>query len=107
MIVASATGSIVTFTTLVPAHPLSVIVTVYAPVAAKVTAGIVGFCKADVNPFGPVHAKVAVPPPVAVKFNVEPSHIGALDPAVVVGKALTVTLTVDVDVQPLFVIVTV
>ena len=35
-------------------HPLTVTVTLYVPVAAVVALVIKGFCKADVNPFGPV-----------------------------------------------------
>ena len=35
-------------------HPFTVTVTLYVPVAAVVAFVIEGFCKADVNPFGPV-----------------------------------------------------
>ena len=77
------------------------------PDAAVVAAGIVGFCIADVNPFGPVQEKLAPADGVAVKFKVAPAQIGELDPAVVVGNGLTVTLTVEVDEQPFAITVTV
>ena len=35
-------------------QPLTVTVNVYVPLAAIVAFGIVGFCKAEVKPFGPV-----------------------------------------------------
>ena len=46
-----------TVTTTVPiglVHPLTVTVTEYVPDAATVTFEIVGFCKGDEKPFGPV-----------------------------------------------------
>jgi hypothetical protein len=45
--------------TVADGHPAAeVAVKLYEPVAAVVTEEMVGFCKADVNEFGPVHAKV-------------------------------------------------
>ena len=38
-----------------PVHPFLVAVTEYVPDSAVVTLPIVGFCKVDVNPFGPLH----------------------------------------------------
>ena len=53
--------------------------TVYAPVAAVVAFGIVGFCNKELNPFGPVHVYVDAPATVvANKFNVPPAQIGLL-----------------------------
>lgn len=37
-------------------HPNSVTVAEYVPLPSVVTDPIVGFCEADVNPFGPFHA---------------------------------------------------
>jgi hypothetical protein len=48
-----------TTTLVVPAadvHPLTVTVTEYVPASAVVEFARVGFCNADVKPFGPVHA---------------------------------------------------
>jgi hypothetical protein len=53
----AGSGLITTF--VVPAaevHPPTVTVTEYVPASAAVTFVIVGFCRADVNPLGPVHA---------------------------------------------------
>ena len=47
-----------TVTLVVPAalvHPAIVAVTVYVPEEAGVGDEMLGFCKADVNPLGPVH----------------------------------------------------
>src|SRR3954464_2730033 len=57
-------------------QPLTVIVTEYAPASAVVAFVRVGFCSAEVKPFGPVHAYVA---PLAVGvFNwiVAPAQYG-------------------------------
>ena len=87
-----------TATLTVPAklvQPLTIAVTEYIPVAAVVALGIEGFCKAEVKLFGPVHAYVAPETTDAVRFKVEPAHIGLLLEADgAVGIALTVTLTV-------------
>jgi hypothetical protein len=47
---------IVTTTLEVATHPLAVTVTVYVPLIADVELGLVGFCKVEVYPEGPVHA---------------------------------------------------
>ena len=57
-------------------HPLTVIVTSYVPVAAVVAFVIVGFCKADVNPFGPVQLYVAPATVEVLNVNVDPAQIG-------------------------------
>jgi hypothetical protein len=54
-----ATGSAFTVTIVVPVadvHPLTVAVTLYVPEAAVVALAIVGFCKVEVKPLGPVQA---------------------------------------------------
>jgi len=51
-------GVAFTTTFVVPAaevQPLTVIVTEYVPASAVVALDRVGFCRDDVNPFGPVH----------------------------------------------------
>ncbi len=55
-------------------------VTVYVPVAAVVAFVSEGFCVVLANPFGPLHAYVAVPGVVvlAVRFKVFPLHTGPL-----------------------------
>ena len=80
-----------------PEHPAIVIVTVYTPELAAVAPGMLGFCKVDVNPPGPVQAYVA--PAVVgvhVKFNVAPEQIGPLLPAVIAGTMVCKTTTVSV-----------
>src|SRR5205823_11179297 len=83
-------------------------VTEYMPASAVVALARVGFCCAEVKPFGPVHAYVA-PVTVGVESEiVAPSQYGPVFDAVgVAGVALTTTFVVPAaDVQPLTVIVT-
>jgi hypothetical protein len=91
-------GALLIVTTTVPAalvQPLTVTVNEYVPAAATVTPGIVGFCNAEENAFGPVHEYVAPATAVVVRFNVCPTHNGELDEAVgVAGIEFTVTTTV-------------
>ncbi|MEJ7672503.1 MAG: hypothetical protein WKF59_07290 [Chitinophagaceae bacterium] len=42
----------------------------------------IGFCKADVNPFGPVHAYVAPATVGVLRVRVAPAHTGLLLDAV-------------------------
>ena len=70
-----------------------VAVKVYTPAAATVTLGIVGFWLAEVNPFGPVQAKVTPLLVAPNKFKVVPAHIGPLFVATAVGISLTVNAT--------------
>ena len=106
-----AVGIALTVAVVVPAvlvHPLTVAVTLYNPVAAVVALAIVGFCKVDVKPLGPVQAYVAPVTVEAVRFKVLPAQIGPPFPAVgAVGIALTVAVVVPaVLVHPLTVAVT-
>lgn len=76
------------------AQPLFAI-TVYVPADANTALATVGFCKVDVNPFGPVQLYVAPAMVLAVRFIGAPVQTGVLLPAVgVAGKLLTVTTTV-------------
>src|SRR3954467_8134640 len=78
------------------------------PASAVVALERVGFCSAEVKPFGPVHAYVA-PATVGVESEiVAPSQYGPPLLAVgVAGVALTTTFVVPAaEVQPLTVIVT-
>src|SRR6185312_553201 len=89
-------GLITTLT--VPAvlvHVPTVIVTEYVPASARVTFGIEGFCKAEMNPLGPVQLYVPPTTKGVNRFNVEPSHTGLLLVGVgVAGGGLTITFTV-------------
>src|SRR6185503_11654463 len=104
-------GVALTTTLVVPAaevQPPTVIVTEYVPASARAALLRVGFCRADVKPFGPVHAYVA-PPTVGVEsWIVAFSQYGPPLLAVgVAGPALTTTFVVPAaEVQPLTVIVT-
>src|SRR3954453_4329744 len=104
-------GDGLTTTFVVPAaevQPLTVIVTEYVPASAAVALERVGFCSAEVKPFGPVQAYVA-PATVGVESAiVAPSQYGQPLLAVgVAGVAFTTTFVVPAaDVQPLTVIVT-
>ena len=89
-------------------QPLTVTVTEYVPASAVVALERVGFCSAEVKPFGPVQAYVA-PATVGVESAiVAPSQYGPPLLAVgVAGVALTTTFVVPAaEVQPLTVIVT-
>ena len=58
MVAVGVAGVALTTTFVVPAaegQPLTVIVTEYVPASAVVAFARVGFCCADVKPFGPVH----------------------------------------------------
>src|ERR1051326_9137701 len=72
--------------------------TVYVPALAVVEAGIVGSCKAETNPAGPVHEYV--PPPPEVKFIVAPTQNGPVLLATGTGNGFTVTFVVVKFVQP-------
>ena len=55
-------GVALTTTPVVPAaevQPLTVMVTEYVPASAVVALARVGFCSAELKPFGPLHAYVA------------------------------------------------
>src|SRR2546423_80014 len=87
--------AVLTTTFVVPAaevQPPMVMVTEYVPASAAAAFARVGFCSAEVKPFGPVHAYVA-PATVGVKREiVEPAQNGPLfDAAGVAGVGLTVT----------------
>jgi len=104
-------GIALTTTLVVPAaevQPLTVTVTEYVPASAVVEFVRVGFCSAEVKPFGPVHEYVA-PLTVGVESAiVAPSQYGPPLLAVgVAGVALTTTFVVPAaEVQPLTVTVT-
>lgn len=91
-----------------PAHPFTVAVTEYVPELVKPAFVIVGFCKAEVKPLGPVHAYDALVMADA-KSEIEfPVHSGLLlDTIGADGRAFT-TATVDDGalVQPFAVTVT-
>src|SRR5437763_1214597 len=100
-----------TTTPVVPAaevQPLTVIVTEYVPASAVVAFARVGFCRDDVNPFGPLHAYVAAETVGVERAIVAPSQYGPpLDAVGVAGIGFTITLVVPAaEVQPLTVIVT-
>src|SRR5437870_13549844 len=86
-------GAGLTTALVVPAaegQPLTAIVTEYVPASAVVALARVGFCSAEVKPFGPVHEYVALAT-VGVKSEiVAPSQYGPPFVAVgVAGVALT------------------
>src|SRR5436190_7303935 len=104
-------GIALTTTFVVPAaevQPLTVMVTEYVPASAVVALERVGFCCAEVKPFGPVHEYVA-PLTNAVESEImAPSQYGPPLLAVgVAGVGLTTTFVVpEAEVQPLTVMVT-
>ena len=60
----------------------SVTVKEYVPAAAGVAFAMTGFCKLEMNPFGPVqlYDNEPVPPDAVVKrFNAEPSQMGLFE----------------------------
>jgi lambda repressor-like predicted transcriptional regulator len=104
-------GVALTATLVLPAaevQPLTVTVTEYVPASDVVALDWVGFCSAEVKPFGPVQAYVA-PETVGVDSTIVwPEQYGPPLLAVgVAGVALTATLVVPAaEVQPLTVTVT-
>jgi hypothetical protein len=98
---------ITTVVVAVALQPLAfVTVTVYVPAAAVVTLLMLGFCRLELNEFGPDHAYDV--PPDEIKFNVLPTQTGVFELAVGVGKVLITTVVVAVVLHPLaFVTVTV
>ena len=106
-----AAGVAFTITAIVPAgpgQPFTIATTEYVPVAEATGETIDGFCKVDVNPFGPVQLYVALATVLAVRFRVVPSQTGPLLPAVgAAGKRFIVTEVVPATfVHPLTVAVT-
>src|SRR5438270_533455 len=90
------------------AQPLTVMVTEYVPASAVVALERVGFCCAEVKPFGPVHEYVAPQTNGVDSEIVAPSQYGPPLVAVgVAGVALTTTFVVPAaEGQPFTVIVT-
>src|SRR5438067_8920232 len=87
-------------------QPFTVIVTEYVPASAVVALARVGFCCADVKPFGPVHAYVAPLTNAVDSEIVAPWQYGPpLLAGVVAGFAFTTTFVVPAaEGQPLTVI---
>jgi hypothetical protein len=77
-------------------------VTEYVPEAAAVAPVIVGFCCAEVKPFGPVQLNAAPAIALVVRFRSSPIQIGLFDPAVGArGMGFTTTVVVAAGlVQP-------
>src|SRR5204862_2087840 len=90
------------------AHPCTVDVTKYVPASAVVALERVGFCCAEVKPFGPVHEYVAPLTTGVDSEIVAPVQYGPPLLAVgVAGVGLTTTFVVpEAEVQPLTVMVT-
>ena len=57
-------------------QPLSVWYKLYVPAAARVTLVIDGFCKVELNPFGPNQFQPAAPFPEPSKLSVCSVHTG-------------------------------
>src|SRR6266513_1841283 len=111
LVAVGVAGVAFTTTFVVPAtegQPLTVMVTAYVPASAVVAFARVGFCCAEVKPFGPVHAYVAPLTNGVESEIVAPSQYGPPLLAVgVAGVALTTTFVVPAaDGQPLTVMVT-
>ena len=91
-------GVIVTLVVAVLVQPLVVTVNVYTPWLSTVELVIIGFCEVDINPFGPVQE--LSPPPVEVRFILDPSQIVKDEFIVIIGRELTVIEVVAELVQP-------
>src|SRR6184192_1022256 len=79
-------GIALTTTLVVPAaegQPFTVMVTEYVPASAVVAFARVGFCTAEMKPFGPVHAYVAPMTVGVFSWMVAPAQYGP--PLVAVG----------------------
>src|SRR5437764_821089 len=104
-------GMALTTTLVLPAaeaQALTVMVTKYVPASAVVAFARVGFCSAEVKPFGPVHEYVAPLTNAVESEIVAPAQYGPpFDADGVAGVALTTTLVVPAaEGQPSMVIVT-
>ena len=104
-------GVALTTTAVVPTaevQPFVVTVTLYVPLIAVVALAIVGFCRADVKLFGPVHEYVAPATAAVERLIVLPEQTGELlEGAGVAGVLFTTTAVVPTaDVQPVVVTVT-
>src|SRR5437763_16233760 len=100
-----------TTTFVVPAaegQPSTVIVTEYVPASAVVALERVGFWRAEVKPFGPVHAYVAPVTEGVLSEIVAPARYGpAYEEMGVAGAGVTTTdVEPAAEVQPLTVTVT-
>jgi len=95
LVAVGALGIGLTVTVVDPAadvQPFTVAVTKYAPDIAAVALVMVGFCRLDVKPFGPVHEYVAPLIVDALSWIVAPSQYGPVLEAVgAAGIGLTVT----------------
>jgi hypothetical protein len=90
------------------AQPLTVIVTLYVPLAAVVALAIDGFCELELNPFGPVQLYVALLTVGVLRVKVLPEQIGPPLLAVgVAGTGLMVTFFVPTELHVVAVTVTV
>jgi hypothetical protein len=91
-------GVALTTTVVVPAaevQPLTETVTEYVPASAVVALARVGFWRAEVKPFGPVHAYVAPATAGVESAIVPPAQYGPpFDAVGVAGVALTTTVVV-------------
>src|SRR5881409_3094192 len=90
-------GVALTTTLVVPAaeaQPPTVTVTEYVPASAVVAFARVGFCSAEVKPFGPVHEYVAPPTDAVESEIVAPTQYGP--PLLAVGVAGMVLTTTSV-----------
>jgi hypothetical protein len=89
-------------------QPFTVMVTEYVPASAVVALARVGFCCAEVKPFGPVHEYVAPETEAVESEIVAPSQYGPPLLAVgVAGVALTMTFVEPAaEMQPFTVMVT-
>src|SRR5437763_79275 len=89
-------------------QPLTLAITEYVPLARAGALAMVGFCSAEVKPFGPVHEYVAPATVAALSWAVAPEQYGPVFDAVgVAGLALTTTLVAPAaEVQPFTVTVT-
>src|SRR5436190_1906495 len=111
LVAVGVAGFALTTTLVVPAaevQPFTVTVTEYVPASVVVALARVGFCRADVKPFGPIQAYVALGTVGVKSWIVAPSQYGPPFVAVgVAGVALTTTSVVPAaEVQPLTVTVT-
>src|SRR5881398_2021285 len=111
LVAVGVAGIALTTTFVVPAaeeQPFTVIVTEYVPASAVVAFERVGFCCAEVKPFGPLHEYVAPPTNAVESEIVAPSQYGPpFDAVGVAGVALTTTFVVPAaEGQPLTVMVT-
>src|SRR4051812_27200056 len=109
MVGTAGVESIVTVTNPLSLQPRQWVITLYNPLLLTGGLAIEGFCRTELNPFGPLQLYVSPRESgLAKRFRVfgAPEHMGSLLVAVTTGKAFKNTLVLVVSLTPACVLTT-